>query len=774
VQWRRHCRRVIKPVCWPLSKKAMCRGLGPTSLMLCASFQRTEEGPCCRSGNTLYPPNLSTTFPVFTHGTGDFPRSVTASPHCIRQYIHQSNLEMSTTGLVSERESPRESLRDSSPSSAFSPSVAPLSPPPPFNLELYEKRPLPPIPPYSARRSLMSASASTSTSSKEMTKLINTPQHNQDHDGKRETVDFKREEAEIAVILDSKIRPCLSPSPPSYSPPDDMRLAGRKAKQRVETAARVVPSTPPDELLSPQPKASVQKILKLTSLRPIGNNSSSPSGHDSPRKVKQLTGMDIGFDDSYRKVLAEDQMSTMSTISPLSTRSSVYSQDTEFAVSEPDSLDFGGGYENSGYASDPNSSYFAQRHRSKATFVGTQPPVPSPLSLPRTEKDEGLRAKLMARHQTNRGPQGHDRSRSESSKYGHDLYHATIAQSAPGTPPYRRARDLLKSGRARASPPKSSTPRWMTLNQNPSPTSSPSGSFLSQIPATPSPRSASAASPASSNDPFISSPFGSSSSSDATRPWHFHHRAAPKPPTGSSSLQSQHHFDPNTPSPPASPPRRHNRRSIISKVFSPGLKRASGFVGGHAPTSAPSAPHSAIEPSTSGAKPSWTHRCTRSASAAVGISPPFLLPHPLSRSRPSTSASASASASGSSLARAIDEASWLRGPRNPTPKGETKESKLFTLPVAMASMGCLAHRTGEVVAQRTGEVVEQARTAAGLRSRAERRRESLKNRIVVVGEDGVILGGTGSGAVREGEEDQHGEDGVGEVTGKMQWDGPWV
>lgn len=92
----------------------------------------------------------------------------------------------------------------------------------------------------------------------------------------------------------------------------------------------------------------------------------------------------------------------------------------------------------------------------------------------------------------------------------------------------------------------------------------------------------------------------------------------------------------------------------------------------------------------------------------------------------------------------------------------------------MASMGCLAHRTGEVVAQRTGEVVEQARTAAGLRSRAERRRESLKNRIVVVGEDGVILGGTGSGAVREGEEDQHGEDGVGEVTGKMQWDGPWV
>lgn len=56
------------------------------------------------------------------------------------------------------------------------------------------------------------------------------------------------------------------------------------------------PTVPPDEILSPQPRLSVQKILKLT-----GNMSSTtaistdtPSLHNSPQKIRQLTGLDYG------------------------------------------------------------------------------------------------------------------------------------------------------------------------------------------------------------------------------------------------------------------------------------------------------------------------------------------------------------------------------------------------------------------------------------------------------------------------------------------------
>lgn len=56
------------------------------------------------------------------------------------------------------------------------------------------------------------------------------------------------------------------------------------------------PTVPPDEILSPQPRLSVQKILKLT-----GNLSSTtamstdtPSLHNSPQKIRQLTGLDYG------------------------------------------------------------------------------------------------------------------------------------------------------------------------------------------------------------------------------------------------------------------------------------------------------------------------------------------------------------------------------------------------------------------------------------------------------------------------------------------------
>lgn len=56
------------------------------------------------------------------------------------------------------------------------------------------------------------------------------------------------------------------------------------------------PTVPPDEILSPRPRLSVQKILKLTGnlSRTTAISTDTPSLHNSPQKIRQLTGLDCG------------------------------------------------------------------------------------------------------------------------------------------------------------------------------------------------------------------------------------------------------------------------------------------------------------------------------------------------------------------------------------------------------------------------------------------------------------------------------------------------
>lgn len=80
------------------------------------------------------------------------------------------------------------------------------------------------------------------------------------------------------------------------------------------------PTVPPDEILSPQPRLSVQKILKLTgNLSPTtAISTDTPSLHNSPQKIRQLTGLDCGprrASESQLQTLDEEDSSSSSELS---------------------------------------------------------------------------------------------------------------------------------------------------------------------------------------------------------------------------------------------------------------------------------------------------------------------------------------------------------------------------------------------------------------------------------------------------------------------------
>lgn len=72
----------------------------------------------------------------------------------------------------------------------------------------------------------------------------------------------------------------------------DNALANRHTLPKAKTE-NMIPTVPPDGILSPQPKSSVQKILQLTgNMSPTTSLSTEiPSLHDSPQKIQQLTGL---------------------------------------------------------------------------------------------------------------------------------------------------------------------------------------------------------------------------------------------------------------------------------------------------------------------------------------------------------------------------------------------------------------------------------------------------------------------------------------------------
>jgi len=190
-----------------------------------------------------------------------------------------------------------------------------VPPPPPAFVELYQKKALPPIP--AAKRE-----PDASRLSEETNEISNAPDEVVTVPGTtgRETtgshINWAKEEANIALILDSRVKRKISPAPSPSSFPGLMRRSKQhlRMKSDVDTADGT-------KVISPPPKSSMRKILTLTGEK-ITNNSlsspsgASPSGHNSPHKIKQLTGTDVDAEPS----VAGDSIE----LSPLSCNSSVY------------------------------------------------------------------------------------------------------------------------------------------------------------------------------------------------------------------------------------------------------------------------------------------------------------------------------------------------------------------------------------------------------------------------------------------------------------------
>lgn len=177
---------------------------------------------------------------------------------------------------------------------------------PPKHSADYEAKPLPAIPPR------------TSFSIPDMKAVFKTSKRNLTT--KQYVYDWDRQGDNISITTDGR-----SGTPRSRSLP--------------ENDASSIPTTPSNEILSPQPRHSRQKILRLTgNISPSMSLASlTPSLHNSQQKIKQLTGLDVGSRSS-----SESQPDALQypfdEVSPVSPTSSTYSREgLEATISEPDS-----------------------------------------------------------------------------------------------------------------------------------------------------------------------------------------------------------------------------------------------------------------------------------------------------------------------------------------------------------------------------------------------------------------------------------------------------
>lgn len=202
---------------------------------------------------------------------------------------------------------------------------------PPLNRAHYEHKPLPPLPLY--RRSVISSFRSEVTHAFSPTSAAVL-------DDKPFLFDWEREERGRSVNLHQGFKPletsllsakqrkrtttafetlrrtergqpvsehAATPNPAALNQEDAATSAlavPRPAPAYRQTypstsATRsiAIPTVPPDEILSPQPRSSVQKILRLTgNMSPATSLSTdTPSLHNSSSKIRQLTGLDVDF-----------------------------------------------------------------------------------------------------------------------------------------------------------------------------------------------------------------------------------------------------------------------------------------------------------------------------------------------------------------------------------------------------------------------------------------------------------------------------------------------
>ncbi|KUI66497.1 hypothetical protein VM1G_01997 [Cytospora mali] len=224
---------------------------------------------------------------------------------------------------------------------------------PPKNSADYETRPLPAVPP----RKSMASSVNSQVNEGFKTSFSSPHNRQPGHDWEQDVDD-------ITNMWDN-------------------RMGAGQSRGNPKINVKNVPTMPPDEILSPQPKQSVQKILKLTGkMSPVASVTAPdpPSLHNSQQKIKQLTGLDVGSSPLRSiQTFPED-------VSPISWSSSMYSQvGLEAAVSEPDMESgddsYRDSYQDDGFnapataLSPPNFGGYSMRSTSTAPVSPTSTPA---------------------------------------------------------------------------------------------------------------------------------------------------------------------------------------------------------------------------------------------------------------------------------------------------------------------------------------------------------------------------------------------------------------
>ncbi|ROW01526.1 hypothetical protein VSDG_02190 [Cytospora chrysosperma] len=467
----------------------------------------------------------------------------------------------------------------------------------------------------------------------------------------------------------------------------DDRMGTDQSRNDPHIDVKNIPTTPPDEILSPQPKQCVQKILKLTGeIGPAASvpTADSPTLHSSQQKFKQLTGSNADSAGS-NETQSRSLQALHDDVSPLSLSSSMYSQEgLETTITELDRAD----RESSEYSY--RYSYMDDEYDQVATalsppnFGGASTrsittarlsPIPTPAALRLSGFRDGHETETSSRIDESQHYQDSDvelwMSSRESSPGERviDLYHTTtveIAKSSAVPPLGPRYSAAAWS----PPPPPAAERRGITWGRRNRPNETMQKSRLNMA-------SSSSSSPPTSFDPRRQ-PDGFSDrrvpppleqAREAPKPGRYTHPERTPYPLPSPSLRSA--FDEED---------SQKRFSLLSKVFSSGGSSRSRDSGGSKSSSVPSSKEDKRAPAAAPTLPGFARR--------------------------------------------------NEGPGTPWPK-----------PAAAAASGRPAP-AGSGIFQRT---MESARQSVGLRSKAEKRRQGLKGKIRVVGPEELESAlGTGS------------------------------
>lgn len=130
-----------------------------------------------------------------------------------------------------------------------------------------------------------------------------------------------------------------------FLPTNDLAKARERHTLPKVDVPNLIPTIPPDDILSPQPKQSVQKILRLTGNMSLLTTLSadSPTLHNSSQKIKQLTGLDFApkapwAEDQIPLVEVEDDISNVSTAETASMHSNESVDADALSVGHPESI----------------------------------------------------------------------------------------------------------------------------------------------------------------------------------------------------------------------------------------------------------------------------------------------------------------------------------------------------------------------------------------------------------------------------------------------------